>query len=337
MAEDDDAPETIGDKRKRRKKVYVETLLQLCRTYSSILLINIDNVGSMQLANVRMANRGKAVFLMGKNTLIRKMLKQEAANDPRLNALVPHVRGNVGLVFTNGDLIELRDAIVSHQVPAAAKTGAIAPVDVFVPPGPTGMDPGQTSFFQALNIATKIMRGCIEIINQVHLINAGDKVSSSHVALLTKLNIKPFFYGIKVLKVYEEGDVYSAEVMDYTDDLLLGRFFSAVRKLAALSMSVQYPNLASIPHIFTNAMKKIVAIALETDCLFKEAEVYKDMIENPEKYGGGGGGGGGDGDAKEEEKKAEVAAPVEEEESSDAGLGGGGGLFGDSDDGDGDY
>jgi len=203
----------VGERRKKRKERFQKRLIELLAKYKSILLINIDNVGSLQMAQVRIANRGRAVFLMGKNTLIRRIMKMQSDSDPRLNNLIPHIRGNVGLVFTDADLVEVRDAIVAHQVPAAAKTGAIAPVDVWVPPGPTGMDPGQTSFFQALNIATKIMRGCIEIIAKVHLVGVGEKVSASHVALLTKLGIKPFFYGIKVIKVYDDGDVYSSAVM----------------------------------------------------------------------------------------------------------------------------
>jgi len=328
---------SAGQRRKVRKAKYCTLFTRLLHEYKSILLIGIENVGSNQMAQVRMSLRGRAIFLMGKNTMIRRLLKIEAAKDPIFSNLIPHIIGNVGLVFTNDDLSEIRNAILEHKVPAAAKTGAIAPIDVWVPPGPTGMDPGQTSFFQALNIATKIMRGCIEIISAVHLVVKGEKVSASHVSLLTKLNIKPFFYGIKVLKVYESGDVFNAEVLDFSDDLVMGKFFNAVRKIAAITMEVGYPNLTSIPHIFTNAMKAIVAISLETEWMFKESEVYKDMIENPEKYGGGGSGSGsgGGGDTKEEAKEE---AKEEEEEESDAGLGGGGCLFGDSDDdGDGDY
>ena len=34
------------------------------------------------------------------------------------------------------------------QVGAPARVGLVAPVDVVVPPGNTGLDPSQTSFFQ---------------------------------------------------------------------------------------------------------------------------------------------------------------------------------------------
>ena len=53
------------------------------------------------------------------------------------------------------------------QVAAPAKAGALAPIDVFVDPVNTGLGPEKTSFFQALQIATKISRGTIEILVSV--------------------------------------------------------------------------------------------------------------------------------------------------------------------------
>ena len=37
------------------------------------------------------------------------------------------------------------------QVGAPARVGLVAPVDVVVPPGNTGLDPSQTSFFQVFS------------------------------------------------------------------------------------------------------------------------------------------------------------------------------------------
>lgn len=87
------------------------------------------------------------------------------------------------------------------QVGAPARVGLVAPNDVSVPAGSTGMDPSQTSFFQALGIATKINKGTIEIVSDVHLIKTGDKVGASQATLLSKLGIKPFKYGLQFLKV----------------------------------------------------------------------------------------------------------------------------------------
>jgi len=78
--------------------------------------------------------------------------------------LLPHVRGNVGFVFTRGDLVEVRDKLLENKVRAPARNGAIAPCPVIIPAQNTGLGPEKTSFFQALSIPTKISKGTIEII-----------------------------------------------------------------------------------------------------------------------------------------------------------------------------
>merc|ERR1719223_176456 len=145
------------------------------------------------MAEVRMALRGEkpgdedvATMLMGKNTMLRKAfaLFLEDNKDHPCEALVSKLVGNVGLIFTNGDLGKVADIIRDNKKEAPAKAGAIAPSTVIVPAGPTGADPGATAFFQALQIPTKIQRGQIEITAEVTLVKAGEKVNSSHAALL---------------------------------------------------------------------------------------------------------------------------------------------------------
>jgi len=266
-------------KRKIRKESLKTKLDKYLNEYKNVLICTVDNVGSNQLQKVRIALRGKAVVLMGKNTIFRKMIREHTVNNPRLEALLPHVRGNIGFVFTNEkDLRSIRDVILKNKVPAAAKSGTMAPIDVYVPPGPTGLDPGQTSFFQALNIATKIARGSIEIMNQVHLIKKGDKVTLSHVALLSKLNILPFFYGINVTKIYEDGAVFNTEILDLAPADLYAKFFNGVRKLAAVSLAIGYPTIASLPTILSGGFRKLLAISMATDYDFAEAKQFKQML-----------------------------------------------------------
>jgi len=264
-----------GIKRQARKEKYVVELLKCLESYKNIVIVNCDNVGSNQMQKVRLAIRGKGQLLMGKNTIIRKFVREQVATNPKLESLLPFVFGNIGFVFTNADLREVRNLIISNKVPAAAKTGTIAPNDVHVPAGPTGLDPGQTNFFQALNIATKIEKGAIAIINPVHLIKKGDKVTASHVALLTKLNVLPFFFGFKVTNIYEDGTTYSAEILDMTPETLLSKFLNGVSKVAALSLAIGYPTQASLPHIVGNAYKKLMAIALEADLDIPQVKQFK--------------------------------------------------------------
>jgi len=302
--------------RKQRKHKYRIRMEEYLATYSNILICEFDNVGSRQVQAVRIALRGKGIVLMGKNTIMRKVLRDQAeAGNTKVAALLPHVRGNIGFIFTNEDLAETRKMIEAEKIPAAAKTGQFAPVNVYIPAGPTGLDPGNTGFFQALNINTKIQRGAIEILNQVWLVHKGERVTSSATALLTKLGIKPFFYGIVVAKVYENGSVYAANILDMSESELMNRFFAGVRHVAALSLNLGIPNLASLPHIVANTFKKLVAISLETDYTFEESKVFKDYLANPDAFKSAapaGGGGGAGAPAPEPEPEPEEEESEEE-------------------------
>jgi len=320
-------------KRKARKDSLYNKMDRLLNTYKNVLVCGIDNVGSNQMQKIRIALRGKGVLLNGKNTIIRKVVRQHIATGahPELEALVPHIYGNVGFVFTNANLADVRNLVLANKVPAAAKSGTLAPSDVMVPPGPTGLDPGQTAFFQALNISTKIARGSIEIINEVHLIKKGDKVTSSAVALLTKLQILPFFYGFTVTQVYESGAVYPADVLDLNPEDVATKFFAGVRKIAALSLAIGYPTTASLPTVLGGAFRKLLAISFATEYEFKEAKAFKEAAAKapvataaPAAAAGGGKKEDSKKEAKpkDEPKKEEV---VEEEDD----IGFGGGLFGD--------
>jgi len=317
-----------GKKRKDRKNKFCGRFKQLLETYKDVMVIAIDNVGSLQMQKVRMAIRGRGVVVIGKNTVMRKVIKdyidankanKEIANLVQLyNALV----GNVGLVFVNGPLAEIRTAIMQFKVPAAAKSGVTAPVDVFVPPGATGLDPGQTSFFQALNIATKIVKGAIEIINQVHLIKKGDRVTTSHVALLAKLDIKPFFYGIVVTKIYEGGLLYDAAALDITPADVIAKFQASVAKITALSLKLGMPNALTIPHSIGGAFRKLLAVAFATgNTNFKQAQAVLNAAASAASAPAA-----SSSSSTSAAPAAAAAAKDEPEEEEDVGAGG---LFGD--------
>lgn len=308
-----------------RKVEYAERLKVLLAEYKNILVCEIDFVGSNQMQQIRIALRGRAIVLMGKNTIIRKVVRDLATTNQKMAALLPLIAGNVGFVFTNEELSPIRAVIQANKVPAAAKTGTLAPNAVVVPAGPTGLDPGQTSFFQALEISTKIMRGSIEILDDVQLVKEGEKVTASHVGLLAKLNIKPFSYGMKVATVYEDGFVYSAKVLDMSQADLLNIWYNGVRRVAALSRELGFPNIASIPFAIRSAFRKLIAITFVTKYSFKEAEELKKHIAS------GGGAAAAPAAAKKEEKKAAAAEPEAEEEDEED-FGGVGGLFGDGGD-----
>jgi len=328
-----------GSQKAQRKERYWSRLGSLLDEYQKILIVTADNVGSNQMQQIRRALRGKAVLLMGKNTMIRKSIRDHLETSPQLEVILPYVHGNIGFVFTNGDLSEIRSKISELKVEASAKAGAISPIDVIVPNGGTSMEPTKTSFFQALSIPTRINRGMIEIINDVHLLKPGQKVSLSQAALLQMLGIRPFKYGLKVTTVYDNGAVYPASVLDLTDEDLLKRFFQGVSNVAALSLQVGYPTAVSVPHSVLNGFRNLVAVSLVTDYTFPQAEKIKKLLSDPAALAAAAAAAA----AASAPAAATTAAPAEtkkkeeekkEEEEEDADMGG---LFGGDDEGDEDY
>jgi len=322
---------------KSKKAEYYKKLYGLFSTYTKAFTVIVDNVGSQQMNQTRRSMRGLAEVLMGKNTLIRKVLNEFLEANPGhfFENLKPKISGNVGFVFTNGDLAKVRDLILANKVPAPARIGAISPVDVVVPAGPTGCDPGQTSFFQVLQIPTKIVKGQIEITNPVNLIKKGDKVGSSESALLQKLNIRPFSYGLKIESVFDNGAIFSVAVLDIDEKTLFKHFTFAMSRVAALSLEIGYPTQVSLSHSIANAFKTIVAITVNLDNYsFPKADPYKAFLKDPSAFAVAAPSGGGASTEAAAAKPAEVAKPKEEEvDALDGGMdmfgGGGGGGGGD--------
>jgi len=265
------------------KSKYFMKLLTALDEYDKFFIVGVDNVGSKQMQQIRISLRGSAEVLMGKNTMMRKVLRGRLEQNPTLEKVLPHIVENVGFVFTKDDLPEIRDKLLANQKPAAAKAGAMAPRDVFVEPVATTLGPEKTSFFQALNIPTKITRGCIEILTQTKMCIEGERVGASEATLLAMLNIMPFSYGLEVKMVYDNGSLYHPSILDITDDDIRARFIEGAAIVTMVSLGIGYPTKTSVPHMVTNAFRNLLAIALETDYTFKEAAELKELMSDPTK------------------------------------------------------
>lgn len=112
------------------------------------------------------------------------------------------------------------------------------------------------------------------------MIEAGEKVTASQAALLQKLSIEPFTYGLILKKVYDNGSLFDAKVLDITDEVLTAKFAEALGKLAALSLAMGFPTQASVPHSIVNAYKVMLAITIELENYsFEKADLIKEYLK----------------------------------------------------------
>jgi len=269
---------------KLKKMEYMNKLVALLEEYPRLFFVTCDNIGSHHMQRIRISLRGRAVILMGKNTLMRKAILTNAQKHPEWETLIPAIKGNVGLVFTKEPLSSIKPKLLESRVPAQAKAGIIAPQDVMIPKHITTLEPTKTTFFAALDIATKITKGSVEILNDVHLCKEGERVGSSEAALMQMLDVRPFTYGLKLSACYDDGFVFSSKLLDTTTDQVFKAFASGISNVAALSLGIGYPSLPAFPHIVLNAFKNLVAVTLETNYIFEQAKQLKERVENPDAF-----------------------------------------------------
>jgi len=168
---------------------------------------------------------------------------------------------------------------------------------------------------QALAIPTKISRGNIEITAPVKLLEVGDRVSESAATLLNMLKISPFTYGLDILNVFDNGSVFNPAILDIDEEDIRNRFMSGVQNVAAVSLAIGYPTVASVPHSIANAFRNIMAVAAATDIEFEQVAQMKAFLADPSAFA-----------AVEQtiaaaEEEQVAAAPEESEEESDDDMG----------------
>jgi large subunit ribosomal protein LP0 len=315
------------------KKEYEAKLNRCFSKYSKVLFCAVDNVRSQQIHDVRIDLRGKGELVMGKKTLQAKIVsnRASASDSSELDRTFARVceeskllTGNSGLLFTNADLKEITNVLDKYRVQAPARVGAVAPCDVIVPAGNTGMEPTMTSFFQALNIPTKITKGTVEIISDKKVLSVGDKVDNSTAALLQKLKISPFYYQLEVLCVWDRGVIFNKADLSIDDAAVESMLMAGIANVNALSLGAGIPTASSIPIMVSDAFKNLLAVSIATAYEFTEfngAQLRKDAIAG--KLGGGAAPAAAAPAAAA--KAAPAAAKVKEpepEEDDDMGMGG---------------
>lgn len=323
-----------------KKEKFFDRVYNLFDKYSRALFVHCDNISAKQIHACRKELRAHdSLMLMGKNTLIKAALLKRISEPeqheedyeerkktwtplPKMEPLMKLLKGNLGIIFTNHDLTDMKEIIDRHAREAPAKVGALAQSDVWIRAGPTGLDPKQTGFFQNLQIPTKIVKNLIDISADKQIIFVGEKIGSNEAALLQKLNINPFSYRLKVVHVFDNGSVFGPGVLDITTDSILSTYKRVLSNVAAISLESGIPTKASAPHSIMRAFKNLVAVTFSSDYTFEAAEKLKTAAANAPAAAASTGG------AAKQEAKAEEPEPQEEE----ADVGGVGDIFGGDDD-----
>merc|ERR1711937_207130 len=91
-------------------------------------------------------------------------------------------------------------------------------------------------------------------------------------------------YGLDIINCYDSGAVFDPSILDITDDDIRSKFLSGVQNVAAVSLAIGYPTVASVPHSIANGFKNIMAIAAVTEIEFEQVARLKAYLADPSAF-----------------------------------------------------
>ena len=251
----------------KRKQEVVGRLVELLKKSKSIAVVDLRQLPDKQFSLIRKKLRGKAHFIVAKNTLIKRAVEQAKKGQE----LLPHVNAPTALVFTGMNPFELVSFVRKNKGKAAAKPGQIAPFDLIVPAGETSLPPGPVlSELKNAKIAAQIQGGKVVISKDSTVAKKGEKISDLAAKGLQKLGIEPFEVGMNISAALEDGILYKKDVLEVDEEKMLADFTQAHQNALNLSVEIAYPTKYNVEILIGKAVRSARALALEANIYEKE-------------------------------------------------------------------
>ena len=253
------------------KKEEVNELKGIIDEYDVIGIVDLMNIPAKQLQEMRKSLKGKAVIRMSKINLINLALEDCNADKNNIVDLSEHMEGQVALIATEMNPFKLYKILEKSKTSAPAKAGAIAPDDIVVPEGDTGLT--NLAFMGELGqvgIPARPQDGKIFIQKETVVVEAGEEVSKQMAATLARLDINPMEVGMDLKAVYEEGSIYTSDVLAIDEEQTLADVQNAFKNAFNLSVNAAIPTQETTSTIITLAYTRAVNVGVEAAIMTSE-------------------------------------------------------------------
>jgi len=242
------------------KRIEVDALTEMIDSYESVGIVSITGIPSRQLQNMRNGLHGTAQLRVSRNTLVERAL--EAAEDD-LQGLIVHVHGQIGIVGTDANPFALYRELEASKTPAPINEGEVAPNDIVIPAGDTGIDPGPfVGELQQVGAKAQIKEGSIHVTADSTVLEEGEVVSAQLANVLSELEIEPKEVGLDLRGVYSEGTIFAPEDLDLDLEAYEADIKAAVTGARNLSINAVYPTEATAPALITKALGEAKSLGL---------------------------------------------------------------------------
>lgn len=260
------------------KENSLKELTSLAEKYPVVAIANLKSFPCSLFQKLRKDFAGKGVIRVSKTRVLKRAL-EEAKKD--YAPLLEFVSDSCAVIFTDLNSFELMSFLKKNKGRVAAKAGAIAPEDIVVPEGDTGLPPGPAlSDLKQAGLKPKLAGATIEIPEDTVVTKAGAVVTEPVARVLVKLGILPLRVGLNLVASFEEGEILKAEVLDIDLEKKYAEFVGAARDSLALSVAVVYPVKENAEALLAKAFREAKAVALESN--FLTEETLKEVLAKAE-------------------------------------------------------
>jgi len=253
------------------KSKVVADYVKLLREYPIVGALNLENLPTKQMQSMRASLRESAVIKMSKRRLMRIAIEQVKAEKPGIEKIEQYMLGMPALLFTRESPFALYKTLQKKKSPAPAKAGQTAPKDIIIPKGPTPFAPGPIiGELGQLKIKAGIEGGKVAIKEDCLLVKQGEKISEKQASMLTRLGIEPMEIGLDLVAAYENGTIYTREILGVDETIYIRNMQIAAQNSLAVAMHIGYASRDTIRMLISTAHKKAKSLALGREILTSE-------------------------------------------------------------------
>jgi large subunit ribosomal protein L10 len=229
----------------KQKAQRVDNLSNFINEYNVVAFASLNKVRAAQLQELAKRFRSQIFMKVSKNILVKRALEQ--SNKPNIQDLTEHLTGSNTLLFTNMNPFTLSLTLEKNKIRTTAKAGDIAPEDIIIPAGNTGLPPGPAiSELNDAGIRTRIEAGSVWVIRETTVATKGEEIQPRIASVLSKLDIRPLEVGLRVVAAYEDGFVFSTDQLLPNIEALRIQFADAATHAHNLAMASSYPTSQTI-------------------------------------------------------------------------------------------
>ncbi len=177
-----------------------------------------------------------AVFKVTSKNVLKKVLEERGHKD-----IIEKLPDQPLLILTNKNAFELYSAIKKSKARSKAKIGMLAPIDIVVPAGDTGLPPGPAlSDLKKVGIKAQVRGATIFVPDDTVIVKSGSIINSDVVSTLSKLDIKPVELMLEVVLLKEDGTIYKKDVLDIDRESIISQLALAYNQSLSLAIESGY-------------------------------------------------------------------------------------------------